>query len=471
MAQKQLFTFTREDVIGNVAGNARSATSRRSAAPYIKPLNLAGTEIDIVKDFSWTETPSENRLEVPVINLREYYVNFNVLLNQIRYYLSSLGDTKDALADLSKDLTNSGLLENDNVRNSTLGGINLVNGLIPDVNQSSIGLDGANKVNRYLNPYYGLYSVTTSGFRYKFPYFTPDNRSISTSWGELNTLDKGVLGSTLGDAVSKFLKGTAGAVGKIFQTGTYIEQSKAYSYDQNPTSKTFEFYLHNTTTIEDVIKNWHLIFMLVYQNLPNKSSKVLLEPPVIYEVEIPGLYYTPFGYITKLNIENIGGIRETTIDIAIDEGVAASIEPISNNQNDTLDLSSRADQIKIRQGAKSNFQQTGINEVRAARQTSQTGNNIRVVPFKTIIPDSYKVSIEVVSLIPDTRNLLFHTIWNNNQYSKNIYNVVNSNNVNVQIDQFEPESTAQTRDASLNYERGTVRNPQIGGVQGGQAEI
>ena len=61
--------------------------------------------------------------------------------------------------------------------------------------------------------------------------------------------------------------------------------------------------------------------MLLYQQLPNKISKVLLEPPVIYEVEIPGVFYTPFAYIAGVNVANKGAVRKMKVPVLYDKGI------------------------------------------------------------------------------------------------------------------------------------------------------
>ena len=91
--------------------------------------------------------------------------------------------------------------------------------------------------------------------------------------------------------------------------GSYIERPKMYTYDTDGETYNFTVTLLNTKDPDEVIRNWHLAFMLTYQNLPNRTSKVFLEPPVIYEVEVPGTFYSPFAYIESLRIINRGATR------------------------------------------------------------------------------------------------------------------------------------------------------------------
>ena len=76
-----------------------------------------------------------------------------------------------------------------------------------------------------------------------------------------------------------------------------------------------------TNNFEDVSKNWQLIFLLLYQQLPNRENKVRVEPPAIYEIEIPGVFYTPFGFIRNISIQNRGAVREMRIPVLYEAGM------------------------------------------------------------------------------------------------------------------------------------------------------
>jgi len=66
---------------------------------------------------------------------------------------------------------------------------------------------------------------------------------------------------------------------------------------------------------EDVTRNWQLIFLLTYQNLPNKVSKSLSLPPVIYEALLPGVWYSKYAYISSMRVDFVGATRKMNLII------------------------------------------------------------------------------------------------------------------------------------------------------------
>tara|TARA_R110000787_G_scaffold100723_5_gene205816 strand:+ start:108 stop:1496 length:1389 start_codon:yes stop_codon:yes gene_type:complete len=446
----QLFRFTQNDRVGSpnfvkegfgaTQVIARSGESRKNAAPYLEPIGSSGN-INVIKDFSWTETPSKGRIEVPRITLKENYVNFNALLQNIRYLLSSAGDTKDAIVDLLSNIDKTTDLLNSTGVDTAKKTLKTLTDPIKKLSE----FEGVEDVNQYLRPYYGLYSMTRTGFKYTMPYFTADQSHVSNSWGEMADAAKGFAGDVLESFGTSPIKTTIQSFGQTFHTGAYIETSKSYAYDQNPTSKQFTFYLHNTTNFDDVVRNWHLVFMLIYQNLPNKTSKVLLEPPVIYEVEIPGVYYSPFSYITNLQIENVGAIREMELDIAIAEQGQSLFEPTNNNQNPIPEQMNPEEYNIWQQKRASNIGRTGRGSLIPAGGSSSPLST-KTSKVNTIIPDSYKITINVTSLVPDSKNLMFHTLWNNNSKSKSIHTATRGVDGKVALTKFERELYEKVRE-------------------------
>ena len=73
--------------------------TNNEAAPDIIPspdfkFNAANntdvSTINVIDDFQWTQTPKSHRQAVPFIRMSEYRVNFNSLLQNIRFLLHSL---------------------------------------------------------------------------------------------------------------------------------------------------------------------------------------------------------------------------------------------------------------------------------------------------------------------------------------------------------------------------------------------
>jgi len=110
-------------------------------------------------------------------------------------------------------------------------------------------------------------------------------------------------------------------------------------------------------TYEDVVRNWQLIYLLVYQNRPIRFTRDLIEPPVIYEVSLPGHKYMPYAYVSKLEVQFVGSRRPMEITFK--------------------------DESSLGQG------QNRVN---------------------TIIPDGYTIQITLKGLVAETRNFLYTSL-------------------------------------------------------------
>lgn len=356
--------------------------------------------INIVKDFEWTHTPAAGRREVPFIRLSEYRVNFNSLLQNIRYLLSFARDAKSPSRPTDQPSgVSSAVNKIAAFFQSTMSKVINTAPLI-----EKLAVDAPSELNQspYLHPYYGLYGASPTGFNYYFPYFEETWKSVGTNWGDVT--DGGGIFSPIikdlfdTDGISKSL-GSLQINPNIL--GTYIERPKMYSYGGGGEPETtFTVTLLNTNSFEDVIRNWHLCFLLSYQNLPNKTSKVFLEPPVIYEVEVPGVFYSPFAYIKSLKITNLGSTR--TVEIPYLALRPTSTVTGNKSFNDTTSEQARWDNYSTDKAPR----KSNENSVKVFNPTEST--EIRKV--ETIVPEAYKIDITVQSLVPESKNLFYHSI-------------------------------------------------------------
>ena len=158
-------------------------------------------------------------------------------------------------------------------------------------------------------PYERLYETSPTGWKYKFPFFDDNFRSIGSGWA--GATDNSVLG-TMGGIAQKGAQMFANTL-NFLEPGVYIEQPGSFQFSGRNKSFTVSFPLINTHTYDDVIKNWQLIFLLTYQNLPNRVSRSIILPPVIYETLIPGMWYSKYSYISNLSVNFIGARRKMTL--------------------------------------------------------------------------------------------------------------------------------------------------------------
>lgn len=213
-----------------------------------------------------------------------------------------------------------------------------------------------------LQPYDALYLTEPTGFIYYFPYFNDKSNVLSNTFNDSSNNDN----NPIGDIAANFAKGVASNLTKfnVMAPGTYIESPKYYGFDAGGEEYEVTFPLLNTRTWDDVRANWQLIFMLLYQNLPNRITRDRIDPPAIYEVSVPGSYYTPYAYIKSLSIDFKGTRQLMMMDVP---------------------------QIK--------------------RSKYIKGDKILDnTQIETIIPEAYVVTITLKSLVPQTKNLLYATM-------------------------------------------------------------
>lgn len=345
--------------------------------------NLFQGKIDVVNNFQWTTSPPgpRSRQEVPRIEMREKRLRTNSVIAAAAYYLMTAGSTlgtlgarlntfdipgKEALFDLIGDIGSANTTQSvgqalgsffeQNILQSAL---TLTTGQTDLRKTLSQYVEGLNS--EYLRAYEGLYLTEDTKFTYYFPYFSNQNNAVSNKFSE------GAWGSFEEQGISKIQSGltTLAKIGNFNEPGVYIERPKFYSFESDGPSISVKFPLINTgwSTYQDVRLNWQLIFMLIYQNRPNRKSRELIEPACLYEVTIPGVVYMPFAYISELKVDYVGARRQMSLEVPLIGG-------ISN--------------------------------------------------ITTIVPDAYEVTITVQGLLPESKNFLYAML----QDKQDIVNVI-----------------------------------------------
>ena len=196
----------------------------------------------------------------------------------------------------------------------------------------------------YLNEYEKIYGVIPTRFLYYVPYLGDNYKQISTSWGN----DSGGLTTSTISKISGFLKLASPAVG--------VDLAKTYNYPDAGPSHDVNFFLDNTVIdgTSHAEKNYRLIYLLLYQNLPNRVNHSSLTPPVIYQSSLPGVFSYRWSYLSKLVVNFIGTRRPMDIHI------------IKNKKD----------------------------------------------PSRVIMPEGFEVQMTITSLTPETKNLMYDSIDN-----------------------------------------------------------
>ena len=323
-----------------IAPVSSAAVSKNSSNYILRDsiLNLSPGIIDVINNFPWTSSPPgpRSRQEVPRVELREKRLRTNSVVAAAAYYLMSASSSLGTLAarantfDLAgiKD-TGLGFLSNVGSANTTqfLGGaagnffeqnilqsaLTLTTGQTDVRKTLSQYVEGLNS--EYLKAYEGLYITEDTKFSYYLPYFNDKQNEVANNFseGDASSLDqRGV--DKIREGVNDLAK-----FSNFAEPGIYIERPKFYNFDREGASITVKFPLINTgwSTYNDIRLNWQLIFMLIYQNRPNRKSRELIEPACIYEVTVPGIMYMPYAYISSLNVAFKGARRQMDLEVPL----------------------------------------------------------------------------------------------------------------------------------------------------------
>ncbi len=165
------------------------------------------------------------------------------------------------------------------------------------------------------NPYKGLYlgkEVST----YRLPYFSEYHHAITQKWQE-NTGPAGQFAADLAKYAENVARLGLPAAGIIYPR----------SYSGNMAAKySFTFYLINTCDSNgneiaaNVNKNRKFIESFITDNLHAQNNAISVEPPLIYEVYIPGIRWSPAAVVSDLQINNKGTMNLGSA-VGLDPGI------------------------------------------------------------------------------------------------------------------------------------------------------
>lgn len=162
-----------------------------------------------------------------------------------------------------------------------------------------------------------LYLRTPTNAVYKLPYFSKDMlRTYQSFTDSANSAETSITASVITGAiesVSKAMKeGTT--IPSIVEPGVYIQRPKYFQFSNAAATVSVTFTLFNTVTPDSYKQNSEFIKRLLLKNLPQRMNKVVVYPPAIYEVTIPGRAFYPYCYINSLTVTHEGTKRIISID-------------------------------------------------------------------------------------------------------------------------------------------------------------
>ena len=344
-----------------------------------------GNTVDVVRNFYWTYSKlGDARQEVPKIYLKELRLKTNALISQLKYSYGVTKETVQALVGEFPDAFKNQMTSF--IGNTIEQGEDYLQKLLPQ----TVDTNPVYNKNPQLNPYKNLYITDPTGWEFVMPYFENYNNMQSNTFSQdannpfVGLISQAAAGVTdIASAMSMLRSPT-----QI----SFVEKSKFYNYSEEGEEFTFMFPLINTgsVTFEDVVRNWELIFLLLYNNKPSRKNKSLIEPPVLYQVEIPGVKFLPFCYVSQMAVDFQGSRRELSFDL-----------PYIENLN--LDA---APPTRLPPGSSifNNLLNRAFNSVPQVRGFVNTSTPRRI---NAIIPDAYVIKITLKSLIAESKNFMY----------------------------------------------------------------
>lgn len=334
----------------------------------------------------WTESPISSRREVPVLNIKEQRILMNPMLNQLANNVFSMveagGAAYDTFASVLDAVGGNGFnfdtalekmqtdkdkkqkKKDEDTKSTVKSGSSGVGDMVTGALNGDIPESVVTKYADPMSPYSLLYTTKPTGFKYTFPYmedgYVDNNGMFGDAPGSAGNLVAGL--SNYAAGMTKILQTMS--LRKMMAPGRLIEQPKAFTFTGREKSYTCSFPLFNTKSYTEVMKNWQFIYLLSYQNTPNRVNRDLIDPPCIYEAYIPGIWYSKYAALTNMTVNFVGARREMYMPI------------------DFLDH------------ADNQHQQTA------------SGNWIsKKRKVLTVVPDAYQVTLTFTELFSETQNM------------------------------------------------------------------
>lgn len=305
---------------------------------YKKPSSV-NEYIDVVNRFCWfssgmSTATAAAMAKIPKLVLVEKEQVLNSQLSQALYYLNTITNTGTNITSKAISKFSEFMGVSDDSQSDAQKKITEFKKLI-----RGKGVDDSTTKrleNNFLKSLIGLYLTKDTGFKYYLPYFEKPP-SINNSWGSANneSVASGLIntGMDVVDEISSFVN--------LAQPGVYIQKAKHFSFADEGPSLTVKFPLFNTVSRNqgDISYqlNYELIWLLTYQNKPYKTSFARTLPPKIYDATIPGMMNMPYAYISNLEVNFVGTVRNKEVEIA---GLGRFTAPIPDAYEVTIQFTS-----------------------------------------------------------------------------------------------------------------------------------
>jgi len=384
---------------------------------------LNGDVVNVVNDFYWTYSKlRESRQEVPKVILTEKRQKVNSLISQLKYSFGATFTTaQNALNQVSSNPLVKQFLGDNTVSNlsNNLGSIKqsatqFAETAVPQLRDNNPIF---NK-NPLMKPYENLYITEDTGWKFILPYF--DN--YSSAQANVYSGDSNANFSGLAKMAAEGFSNASDVISTLANPVdiTFVEKAKLYNYSTEGEEISFTFPLINTgsATFDDVVRNWELLFLLLYNNKPSRRNVSVVDPPVLYQLDIPGVKFLPFCYVSNIAVEFQGSRRELEFNLAYSDNLNITNIPTQIGEENTTNTQfnfATDNTFNINAPPKDIIGESLRSAAAAATTTfkSEFFNKQTTRAIKTIVPDAYLVRITVKSLLAETKNFMYSLINSN----------------------------------------------------------
>jgi hypothetical protein len=307
--------------------NVDSGKNAPSSAVSPEPKKEPSVEINVIKDYDWTYSKNKIRKlsEIPYIKVKEFKLIGNT-------YISSLMTTALLYPDIIEsnvgqnsffEKINSSFSNNsfakfmgDSVSKVTTAVNNTAQKTANWVTEQMKSIDDtANSWGdeQLIKNYSYLYLRRATGTTYRFPYYNNDyiainnqfNDTYSGSEKDTSRLQKVLdIANEKATAAGQYLN-----IASVTEPGMYVQRPKFYNFDDKGETFLADFVLFNTITENAYLKNLELITKLLIQNTPHRHNRLLVDPPCIYELTVPGRVFYPYACIEEFTVKHVGTKR------------------------------------------------------------------------------------------------------------------------------------------------------------------
>ena len=401
--------------------------------------------IDVIKDYDWTLSINKEQLiqKIPFIRLKEYQITADNAINAIAAGVFAWGDMQKAgMNALGRMSSIAGTGASDAAQASGItSAVNKVGSSVSDA-ASMMGLDKELaflqevKDNKFpkvvtqlggvlnssiekfvkaakehvskvqptsdfgpegqhlMDVYGGLYARKATGRSYTLPYYENEYFATSNSFSDTTTIP--LIGAVF-DKIAKI----SNFLPALVEPGVYVQRPKYYNFETDGHQFSFSITLYNTITPLAHLKNSKFIQQLILNNLPRRKTRIVVEPPCIYEVLIPGKAFFPYCFITDLRVLHVGTKRLMEGEIVPDAfEVQITIKSLTSDANNFYEKQMQHHGLTFtapEQGSSSNVTSN-------QGESSDVRNATAGIPAQTAVTNNTPVVADRDKVIPLDRN-------------------------------------------------------------------